>query len=210
MADTTGSAEIVVLDRGQESSAAAALTASHGDYPAFRHVFPDARRRRRALRPFFQATVRDAIPFGAVQAAVDGPTVLAVAVWLPPGAFPWSASRKARATPAFVQVLAADPASFRRFSRYGANAERAHPREPHWYLEVLGVHPGHQRRGFGGRLVQPGLDRADQDGVPCYLETSDRANVAFYERFGFTVVEEELQLVPGGPTHVAMRRQPGG
>ncbi len=206
MARTTGPARIIVLERGQENAAAEALVESHGDYPAFCHVFPDRQRRRRALMPFFRATARDAVAFGAVYAAMDAATVLAVAVWLPPGAFPWSAGRKARATPDFMRVLAADPRAFPRFSRYGANAERAHPREPHWYLEVLGVRPQFQRQGLGTRLIQPVLDRADKDGVPCVLETADRANVAYYQQFGFSIVDDDLHLVPNGPTHVGMRR----
>jgi GNAT superfamily N-acetyltransferase len=201
-------ADIAVLQAGQERAAAAALAASHAGYPAFGAVFPDPARRRRALLPFFAATVRDAIPFGSVYAALDGPTVLAVAVWLPPGAFPWSAVRKARATPAFLRVFAADPRSFSRFARYGTNAERAHTSERHWYLEVLGVRPEAQRRGLGRQLIEPVLARADAEGLPCHLETSDRANVAYYERFGFTVVDDGLALVPDGPTHVAMRRPP--
>jgi hypothetical protein len=88
---------------------AATLAASHADYPSFRHVFPDSARRARALRPFFTATVRDALRFGVVCAAVEGSQVFAVAVWLPPGAFPWSAWRKLRAMPYFLRVLAADP-----------------------------------------------------------------------------------------------------
>ncbi len=32
--------------------------------------------------------------------------------------------------------------------------------------------------------------------VCCYLETSDRANVASYNRFGFSVVADDLVLVP--------------
>jgi hypothetical protein len=52
------------------------------------------------------------------------------------------------------------------------------------------------------------LDAADSAGIPVYLETADRANVAYYERFGFTVIDEAIELVPGGPTHVAMRHAP--
>ena len=207
MAKDTGShPTTVLLMKGQVDAAAAALAASHADYPAFCHVFPDARRRVRALAPFFRATVRDAVPLGAVQAAVDGPEVLGVAVWLPPGTFPWSALRKARATPSFLRVLASYPSAFGTFVRYGSNAERVHPTERHWYLEVLGIRPGFQRQGLGTRLIQPVLDQADADGDPCFLETSDRTNASFYERFGFSVIDNDLHLVPNGPTHVAMRR----
>ena len=198
----------VLLDGRGAGAAADALAASHADYPGFRAVFPDPARRARALPPFFTATVADAVSFGAVRAVRDGPQrVASVAVWLPPGAFPWSAWRKARATPAFLRVLAADPANFRRFARYGANAERAHRASaPYWYLVVIGVRPEAQRQGHGRALIEPVLARADRDGVDCRLETADPANVAYYERFGFEVADPALQLVPGGPAHVSMRR----
>jgi ribosomal protein S18 acetylase RimI-like enzyme len=199
------------LRRGQHQQAADTLVASHANYPAFRHIFPDPRSRIRALRPFFAATVRDAIPFGGVYAATDTAAngtdaMAAVAVWLPPGAFPWSAARQARAVPTLMRTMIAAPKSFPTFTRLGSNAARAHPVEPHWYLVVLGVHPEHQGYGHGSRLVVAGLDHADRDGTASYLETSDPANVAFYKRFGFTVVENALHLVPNGPTHIAMRR----
>lgn len=200
----------VLLDGQGVGAAADALAASHADYPGFRAVFPDPVRRARALPAFFRATVADAARFGAVRAVEDGlePGRLAsVAVWLPPGAFPWSAWRKARATPAFLRVLAADPANFRRFARYGANAERAHRASaPYWYLVVLGVRPQAQRQGHGRALIEPVLGLAERDGVDCRLETADPANVAYYERFGFEVADPALRLVPGGPTHVSMRR----
>ena len=110
--------------------------------------------------------------------------------------------------PDLLRVLAAYPMHFRRFTRYGSNTDRAHPRDPHWYLEVLGVRPEAQRSGLGSRLIRPVLERADRERLPCYLETSDPANVPYYERFDFEVVDDALQLVPDGPTHVSMRREP--
>lgn len=91
------------------------------------------------------------------------------------------------------------------FAAPGHNTERAFPDGPHWYLEVLGVRPASQGLGVGSALLQPALVRADRDRLPCHLETSDPANLAFYERFGFTFVEDH-QLVVGGPPHYSMRR----
>ncbi|MBQ0892697.1 GNAT family N-acetyltransferase [Micromonospora sp. U56] len=196
------------LRRGQHRQGADVLIASHAAYPAFRHVFPDPRRRLQALRPFFEATVRDAIPFGSVYASTDAGATAAVAVWLPPGAFPWIGTRQARAVPTLIQTMIAAPRSFPTFMRLGSNAARAHPTEPHWYLVVLGVRPRHQGHGHGSRLVTAGLRHADRAGTACYLETSDPDNVTFYQRFGFTIVDDALPLVPGGPTHIAMRRPP--
>ena len=196
------------LSPGQATAAAEAFVASHGDYPAFRSVFPDPVRRRRALLPFFTATVGDAVRFGTVYAALDGATVMGAAVWLPPGAFPWSVRRQAGTAPAFARALAAYPSKFPAFMRYGMAAQRAHPTGEHWYLVALGVRPEAQGAGIGRRLLTPVLDRADEDGVACHLETSDRSNIGFYERIGFRIVDDDLELVKGGPSHVSMRREP--
>lgn len=181
---------------------------SHAEYPPFRHLFPDPAVRSRVLRRFFTATVRDALQFGAVDAALADGRLLGVAVWLPPGAFPWSARRKLRATPMMLAVARAAPRAFPGFMRLGANTERLHPGDRHWDLETMGVAPAAQGMGVGSRLVAPGLARADAQGMACYLTTARRENVGFYRRFGFQVEAEGLPLVPGGPTHWAMRRPP--
>jgi ribosomal protein S18 acetylase RimI-like enzyme len=197
---------VTVLRHGQARAGAAAIAAGHADYPAFRYLYPDSRRRAKVLPIFFEATVRDAIPYGWVLAVTDGDRVDATAVWLPPGRFPWTRRRKLRATPAFVRVMAVAPRAFPTFMRYGTNMEAAHRDEPHWYLVVLSVRPERQRQGLGSRLVEPILERADRDGVSCRLETSDPANVAFYQRFGFEVADPAFAAIPGGPFLTTMQR----
>jgi ribosomal protein S18 acetylase RimI-like enzyme len=206
--ETPPTADVAVAAMGFDRLACAGglLASSYAEYPAWRYVFPDSRQRKRALSVFFAATVRDAIAFGAVDAAIGDDRVLGIAVWLPPGRYPWSVSRKLRATPAMLGVLRAAPGRFGMFARLGANTERLHPRYPHWHLEMVGIRPEAQGRGIGSRLMAPGLARADQGGLPCYLTTAKRENVAFYERFGFEVADDALPLLPGGPTQWGMRR----
>lgn len=201
-----GTVRVRVLQSGEHQAGAAAIAAGHADYPSFRYLFPDPRRRARALRAFFTATVRDGIRYGTTLAAWRGSLVAAIGVWLPPGGFPWSTRRKLAASPALTRVLTADPRAFRAFVRYGARMERVHPTEPHWYLEVLSVRPEHQRQGLGSQLVTPILERADGERLPCYLETADPANVEYYRRFGFEVVNPALEVIPGGPPLITMRR----
>lgn len=63
-----------------------------------------------------------------------------------------------------------------------------------WYLEVIAVSPDAQGRGLGGILMQWMLQRIA--GAPCILECTDEANVPFYEKYGFRVVEvTELKAV---------------
>lgn len=182
------------------------FTASHATYPAFRHIFPDPAARTRALRAFFTATAADALRYGAVDAITLDNELLGVAVWLPPGRFPWDFARKLRSTPRMLRIALAAPRSFATFTKLGANAEHHHPRDSHWNLEALGVKTSAQGCGLGTRLMQPGLERADNHRLPCYLTTSRAENVPFYERFGFYVENEKLPLVPNGPTHWGMRR----
>jgi len=81
-----------------------------------------------------------------------------------------------------------------------------HAPEPHYFLHVIGVSPGHQGRGLGHRLLQPSLDRCDREGMAAYLETFKAKNLAFYERHGFRRVGSvELSPLPRG---WLMRREP--
>ena len=50
--------------------------------------------------------------------------------------------------------------------------------------------PLFQGRGVGKSLVGPMLERADGVGVPTYLETQKESNLAYYQRFGFNVIDE--------------------
>jgi hypothetical protein len=126
--DQLGPTRIVQLRRDQLPAVGEVLSQSHAEYPAFRHTFPDPRRRRRALRRMFNGIVRDALRFRSVYAAEtpDG-HVQAVAIWLPPGRFPWSAWRQLRGAGWLLGVLLAAPRSFPAFVRTGMNAARLHP-----------------------------------------------------------------------------------
>jgi GNAT superfamily N-acetyltransferase len=52
------------------------------------------------------------------------------------------------------------------------------PREPFWYLDHLAVETEHRGTGLGAALIRHGLDFADRDGVPAFLETARPGNVA--------------------------------
>jgi ribosomal protein S18 acetylase RimI-like enzyme len=65
-----------------------------------------------------------------------------------------------------------------------------HPVDRHWYLGTLGVDPELWGRGVGSRLLSAWLRLVDADGTPAYLETDEAANLRFYQRAGFDVVEE--------------------
>ena len=90
--------------------------------------------------------------------------------------------------------------------RLNAVLQKGHPREAHYYLEVLGTVPERQGQGVGGALLSAVLDRCDTDGVAAYLENSNPRNEAFYARHGFEPMPA-LTLPRGCPPLVPMWRR---
>lgn len=56
---------------------------------------------------------------------------------------------------------------------------------PHWLLFCIGVSPEQQGQGLGAALIRHGVKRVQTTGVPCYLETANPANLAFYQKTAF-------------------------
>lgn len=79
------------------------------------------------------------------------------------------------------------------------------PSMPHYYLEFLGVAPGHQGQGFGTHLLTSKLELLDAKGVNAYLENSNEKNTPFYLRHGFKVIKR-MELSGSGPVLTFMSR----
>jgi len=67
------------------------------------------------------------------------------------------------------------------------------------------VDPGRRGKGDGRRVVEPILELADRDGVPTYLESSNPRNLSFYDRLGFSVLDE-VRIAENGPVMRPMWR----
>ncbi len=68
--------------------------------------------------------------------------------------------------------------------------ENFQPKEPHWYLPMIGTDPAKQGNGYGSMLLQHALFKCDRENMPAYLESSNPQNIPLYERFGFKVLGE--------------------
>jgi ribosomal protein S18 acetylase RimI-like enzyme len=164
--------------------------------PVYTALFSDEVEREQALQGLFGAVVGYSLVYGLVYTT---PAVEGAACWLSPGNTEVTLWRILRT--GFVLQRAVgrfNPQARREFLAALAYMDEVQKREvprPHWYLWALGVDPRCQGQGIGSRLLQPVLARADQDGVPCYLETQSERNVAFYRKRGFEVVSDGL--LPG-------------
>jgi GNAT superfamily N-acetyltransferase len=199
---------IDTLPRDQLAEASTVLARAFDDDPVFRYLYPTPRRRRWTCRGFLRSIVRDALPFGEVWAAFDDGVVVGAAGWLPEGTYPPSQWRAARLLLSASDSLLT-PQTFRDGLRYLGETEKLHPKEPHWYLAVIGVEPTRQGEGLGGELLAAVLERLDTNGVPGYLETSTEANVAWYRHHGFEV-QQEVHPARTGPPVWTMWREPRG
>ena len=190
-----------LLHRDRYDEAEACLARAFFPDPLFGFFMPNRRREYALLPELFHAFVRDAAPFGHTWGAtVDGPDgarVVGAAVWVPPGGMPRPFGRELRMQ-LRVLLLLLRAKNLSIGMRLLAAVDKVHPAEPHWYLALLGTDPVMGGRGVGSALLAPVLTKADEEVVPCYLETQKEENLPFYARFGFEVLH--TVSVPGSPT----------
>ncbi len=151
--------------------------------------------------PFFDAFLRIMGPHGETWAT---PGNEAVAIWAPPDRWKVGVPTVLRYSPRFARLY-----RWRTLPNLLVltDLEKAHPAEPHYYLQFIGTDPAHQGKGLARTLLDPMVERADTEGVGMYLENSKEKNIAFYARFGFEV-QRELQHRRGGPRMWLMWRNP--
>ncbi|RSL82923.1 hypothetical protein CEP51_004840 [Fusarium floridanum] len=58
-----------------------------------------------------------------------------------------------------------------------------------YYMEIAGVRPDTQGMGVGGVIMKWVVDRLGKS--PCFLECTNDKNIAFYEKYGFKLLEEK-------------------
>jgi ribosomal protein S18 acetylase RimI-like enzyme len=104
------------------------------------------------------------------------------ALWLPPNVHP-----DVEQLIALLQSTGSDDAK-----KYGPEIfkkmDSYHPKEPHWYLPLLGVDPFYHGKGFGSALLHHALAKCDQDNAYAYLESSNPRNIPLYEQHGFELL----------------------
>lgn len=191
----------------QVDEGARVLARAFHDDPLQTYVLPDPDQRARVSPAHFAALLRYGLKFGEVLTTADA--IAGVVVWLPPDGWEITPERIADSDLGRLDALMGAEAAARFLDAIGF-LEPFHHRdmpEPHWFTMVIGVDPSQQGRGVGQALLAPLLARADADGLPCYLETAQPANVPFYRRFGFEVLVEATEPRSGLPVWT-FRRDP--
>ena len=171
------------------------------DDPAVEYVFPNSRTRHKTLRRFFAFQLRHTfIPRGECY-TTEG--LHGGCLWMPPNPVGPGMRELLQLVPLVAILKTRLPATLRMLTLMEAH----HPRTPHYYLGSIGTDPPWQGKGIGSAIMQPVLERCDEEGMPAYLESSKERNIPFYMRHGFEV-SAELRSEDGGLVLWSMWREP--
>lgn len=201
--------QVVRLKRVDKGPAAEVYARAFRDYPMVTHYWPDPERRARHLTWYLGCAIEYGLRYGEVYTTPD---VAGIAVWLPPGQTHITTWRYFLAGYLPIALRMGIRQFFTETMPSDEWVQQVHEEivpGPHWYLWGIAVDPKRQGQGIGTALMRPGLERADAQHLPCYLETHDEVNVLFYTRRGFDLVRTEQ--VPGSDLRFwCFLREPGG
>ena len=156
----------------------------------------------RALHRYVDLVLRRLVmPHGEVHVDDD---LESTALWVRPGGWEVSMLGQLMLLPSVAGVV-----GWRRLGVMGRASELIERDRPQcWYLALVATLPEARGRGLGRAVLRPGLELAERDRVPAVLETSNEANVAWYETLGFRVVRRlELSVLePNAPDVWTLRR----
>jgi len=154
------------------------MTLAFASDPSFRYWWRDPTGYLKWFPQFALAMGERGFDHGTVHTTAN---FEAAAMWLPPGVEPDETRVDALDLPGDAQTAEIS-------NEIQAAMASYHPKEPHWYLWMIGVDPQFQGKGYGSALLKHMLDRIDADGATAYLESSTPKNIPLYERHGFEII----------------------
>ena len=177
--------EVTVATAAQQERVTAMLVAAFAADPSLRWFFPGDDEYAAGAAELFSGLFERRLAFGSVWLAGEG---AAAALWEPPEDQRGAVDRAAasRLERSLHRVIGADATA--RLAAYNRSVHDLLPPEPYWYLGVLGVDPARAGTGLARAVMDAGRARARADGVPAVLETTNAANVGYYERAGWRVI----------------------
>ncbi|UYN97030.1 MAG: GNAT family N-acetyltransferase [Enhydrobacter sp.] len=189
-------ADVETATAADSAAVAQTLTLAFAGDPMARWSWAEPRTYLETFPRFVQAFGGKAFANGTAHCIGDS----GAALWLAPGVHPDEQEMGALMEQTIPPALAGDG------GRLMEQMAAFHPREPHWYLPIIGIDPARQGRGLGGVLLRHQLDVCDRDGALAYLESSNPRNIALYQRHGF----EPMGRIQAGdsPVMVPMLRKP--
>ena len=178
-------------------------TAFHND-PLWSWAFADATRRPAQFRIWWRVFVDAAFRNDNWTCVTD--SCESVALWTRPGGTELTTADEMQLVRLVGDLIGGDHGNA--VLRVLAGFDAAHPHDiPHYYLSIVGTHDDHRGHGIGEALLAENLERIDAEHMPAYLESSNPANLARYQRLGFEPTGE-IFVADGRPAVTTMWRAP--
>ncbi len=173
------------------------LSLAFSNDPVLRWIFPSPQKYFAEFASFVRAFAGSAF---AVDSAFYVAGYEGCALWLPPGTTADNDS--------IVEYLKPTLAAERwdDVQRILEHVKQSQPKEPFWYLRLIGVDTCKQRNGLGTALMNQVLRICDANQVPAYLESTNPQHHSFYQRLGFELTESIA--VNDAPAICTMVRDP--
>jgi hypothetical protein len=178
------------VEESAVSKAASVLGRSFSTYPIFTYILPEHKARMRKLSLLFSFLIRNGQQTGEVVAPSNN--LEGISIWVMN-----AGSRPPQINAVKSGILGLlfglDRASLRRFIAVGRQKEKTRRKllsRPYCLLDVIGIDPKFQRQGYARIMLQSKLHELDNQGFPCYLETSSNTNIAIYESYGFSMISQ--------------------
>ena len=187
---------IKYVTTSDEKAAVDVVTLAFSTDPVARWLYPNPHQYLTNMPPFVRAYGGKAFVHGSAY-CVEGYT--GAALWLPPDVHPDEDE---------LLLLIQHTVSKREQEDLFAlfeQMESYHPKEPHWYLPIIGVDPTHQGQGYGSALMQHALLPCDRDQTQAYLESSNPRNISLYKRHGFELLGT-IQVGTSPPVFPMLRK----
>ena len=193
-------AKIVRADETDADAIITILSTGFQNDPVSRWLFPDDDARERLHPEFFGPIVQMALEDGEIYTIEDRS---GTALWLPVTAHHEDQPGLGEL---YEPILGADYA--KRIAAFDERSTANHPdHEDHFYLPFIAVRPQFFDQGIGTALLRDRLAALDSQGLPTYLEASNRDSARLYERLGYKRLDRTTDM-PGGPSLYPMWRNP--
>lgn len=189
MVSTIAVGKLYRLNKNHIATASRILARSFHEDPIFVYILPDPIKRSKNLPFLFQDLLKYGLKYGEVYST--SPNLEGITIWIPPGDCEMTVWRmfQSRSVTLYLRTgLKNIPRMVKASKSQSIHKELV--KENHWYLQNIGVDPSSQGKGFAGELMTSMLSRIDKDKLPCYLETNNEKNIAFYKKYGFEVLDK--------------------
>ncbi len=188
--------KVRVAASSEQAGVISVLTLAFADDPVCRRLYPDPTQYLTFFPEFVRLYGGRAFDHGSAHFIENHG---GAALWIPPDIHPDDESLEQ-----LLDSSVEDAAKPELFDVYAA-MKTHHPKEPHWFLPLIGIDPSMQGQGLGTTLMLHGLTACDREHMPAYLDSTHPNNIPFYERFGFELLAT-IEIGGHPPVYPMLRR----